>query len=109
MSGNNREQQSKNSLPLPGGSKNPPAAEQASGDSAPPVEVKKEKSKKIQVRAIRPGFFKQERIPEGRIFEIDGEEQLGSWMELLDKEKEKVRRAQLKQKFRNNMLNLNDE
>lgn len=48
-------------------------------DSAEKVE-KSADSGKIHVIAIRAGYYKRERKPEGSKFTIDGEHQLGSWM-----------------------------
>jgi len=109
MSGNNRDQQNKNSLPLPGGSKNSQQETKVVEISKLQEMVSDEESGKIRVKAIRAGFFNQERIPEGREFEIENESQLGSWMALLDEEKEKARRVKLKHAFRKNMLHLNDD
>lgn len=38
---------------------------------------------KLEVIALRPGFYKRKRRPEGEKFTIDSKEHFGSWMQLV--------------------------
>lgn len=75
----------------------------------PPADVKPVKKTPIKVRALADGFFRNKRIPKGKEFFVY-EENLGSWMKVLDNpavdqrhtkamkaNQEKIRQYRLKQ------------
>ncbi len=70
-----------------------------SAEESAEKEVKPKKSvRKIEVVALRAGFWKNQRKNEGDLFEVESMEKVGDWMKCLDPVHEKQHLAMAKER-----------